>query len=111
MRCKRKRAARCRRKPGLPAPWRSGRSPPTWRTGRRRPTSVRALLAQEHAGRLEQDDDVLPQRPVAHVVLVETQALLKRQLVPAADLPEPGDAGRRLEDRLGERAHALALRG
>lgn len=56
--------------------------------------SIGAFLAADDADGLEEQDDVLPEAPVADVPGVELEAAVEADVVAAADLPEAGDAGR-----------------
>src|SRR5215210_3309491 len=60
-------------------------------------SSVDATPAEDGRQRVDQQPDVLPERPVRHVEVVELHHLLERDVRPAEHLPEAGDARRQVE--------------
>ena len=55
-------------------------------------------MSKDNADGLEQEDDVLPEAPIADVPRIELEAAVEFDIVAAADLPEAGDAWRRHAD-------------
>ena len=58
---------------------------------------VDAAPAEDRRQRVNQQPDVLPERPVRHVEVVELHHLLERDRRPAEHLPEAGDPRREVE--------------
>src|SRR5574341_2141521 len=58
---------------------------------------------------LEQDHDVEPDGPVEHIPRIESEPVVKGELVPARHLPQSCDARRREQDRIDMVSHVVFL--